>query len=118
MPSLENLVVASEAPRRSAAGLVGRILLHLVSLLVGVAALVAYQHFSLEGNSTASLASLVAAAGFGLSPLRLLLHEIFAAEGKVLHLAHGLGGLSLIGLTLGGVVPGGPLRSHAAMAPL
>jgi hypothetical protein len=104
-------------PRRSPLSIAGRVLLHGTSLLVGVAAYVAHEHFALHGNSGASLASLVAAGGFGLSPLRALLHEIFALEGKVLHLAHGLGGLAVVGLTMGGVVSGGPLLDHAALAP-
>lgn len=103
--------------RRSPVAIAGRFVLHACSLLVGVAAFVAHEHFALEGNSTASLASLVAAGVFGLSPVRWLLHEIFAAERKVLHLVHGLGALSLIGLTLSGRVSGAPLLSHSALAP-
>jgi hypothetical protein len=109
--------VTPTAPRRSMLAIAGRVLLHGVSLLVGVAAFVAHEHFALTGASTASLVSLGAAAGFGLSPLRVLLHEFFALEGRVVHLAHGLGGLTLVGLTLGGAVPGGPLLNHAALAP-
>lgn len=104
-------------PRRSLVALAGRFVLHVASLAVGIAAFVAYQHFSLQGNSTASLVSLIAAGVFGLAPIRFLLHEIFAAERTVLHLAHGLGALSLIGLTAGGVVSGGSLLPHAALAP-
>lgn len=108
---------ARVAPRRSMLAIGGRVLLHALSLLVGVAAFVAYQHFAMEGNSTASMISLVAAGGFGLSPLRALLHEFFSVGGKVLHLAHGLGALALAGITLGGGVSGEPLLSHAALAP-
>jgi hypothetical protein len=97
--------------------IVGRFLLHLLSLIVGLVALVAHEHFKLQGDSTASTISLVAAAGFGLMPLRALLHEVFALEGKVLHFAHGLGGLLMIGLTMEGAVSGGPLLPHAALAP-
>ena len=43
--------------------------------------------------------------------------ELFAIEGKVLHLVHGIGGLALGGLALGGVISGGPLLTHAALAP-
>lgn len=104
-------------PRRSALSIVFRVFLHGLSLLVGIGAFVAYQHFSLEGASTASTVSLVAAAVFGLAPVRLLLHELFALERHVLHLAHGLGGLALLGLTYSGAVSGGSLLPHAAMAP-
>lgn len=104
-------------PRRSLAVLVRRIVLYSVSLVVGIAALVAYEHFSLQGNSTASLASLIAAGVFGLAPIRFVLHEVFAVERTVRHLAHGLGALSLIGLTLGGAVSGQTLLPHAALAP-
>jgi hypothetical protein len=110
----------AEAPvvaRRSTAAIARRVLLHAGSLLVGVAAYVAHEHFALHGASGASMASLVAAGGFGLSPVRAILHEVFAIEGRLLHLAHGLGGLALVGLTLGGAVSGGPLLSHAALAP-
>ncbi len=105
------------ARRPSVLGIAGRIVLHAVSLLIGVAAFVLYKHFALQGASTASLVSLVAAAGFGLSPLRALLHGIFALERTVLHAAHGLCGLLLVGLTLGGGISGGPLLTHAALAP-
>ena len=113
-PSLADLQIPQ---RRSAGSLLFRFLLHTVSLLVGIGAFVAYQHFSTEGSSTASMVSLGAAAVFGLAPLRLLLHEIFAIEGRILHFVHGIGGLLMIGLTFGGAVQGGPLLTHAAMAP-
>jgi hypothetical protein len=103
--------------RRSPLAIAGRFVLHALSLLIGVGAFVAHEHFALQGNGTASLAALVAAGVFGLSPLRLLLHEFFAAERTVLHVAHGVGALSLVGLTLGGVVQGGSLLPHAALAP-
>lgn len=103
--------------RRSPMAMAGRFVLHGLSLLVGIGAFVAHEHFALQGNSTASLATLVAAGVFGLAPLRLLLHEIFAAERTVLHLAHGIGALSLVGLTMGGAVQGGSLLPHAALAP-
>jgi hypothetical protein len=61
--------------------------------------------------------SLVTAGVFGLWPLRALLREFFAVEGKVLHFVHGLGGLALIGLTFSGVVPRDTVLSHGALAP-
>jgi hypothetical protein len=104
-------------PRRSLARLAARVALHAVSLLTGIAAFVAHEHFALQGASTASTAALVGAAVFGLAPVRLLLHELAAIEGKAAHLVHGLGGLSLIGLTLGGAIPSGTMLDRAALAP-
>ncbi len=115
--SQEPAAAGQPASRTSIPGIVGRILLHATSLVAGLAVYVAHEHFALQGNSTASLASLLAAGGFGLSPARAALHELFAVEGKILHLAHGVGGLALVGLTLGGVMSGGPLLSRAALAP-
>jgi hypothetical protein len=111
---------ATETPgtsRKSAGAIVGRILLHVAFLVVAVVALVVYEHLTLQGQSVASLASLMVAAGFGFAPLRALARELFAIEGKLLHLLHGLGGLALGGLALGGVFSGGPLLTHAALAP-
>ena len=90
---------------------------HGGGVVVALAAVVAYEHYSVQGNSTASTVSLVTAGVFGLWPLRALLQEIFAVEGKVVHLVHGLGGLGLIGLTFSGVVPGNTVLSHGALAP-
>jgi hypothetical protein len=101
------------APR----GLLGRILRYAALLAAAAAAYVAHEHFALNAQSTASLACLIAAALLALAPLRAILGELFALEAKVLHLAHGLGGLVLIGLSTTGVVSGGPLLTHAALAP-
>ena len=118
MRALQDAAAAAPlAPRRPALGTVARFLLHGVSLLVGVAAFVAHEHYALQGDATASMATLVAAAGFGLLPLRALLHAVFAIEGKILHVAHGLGSLSFVALTLGGAVSGKTLMPQAAMAP-
>lgn len=103
--------------RYSFRSIVGRFLLHVGFLLIAAVALGAYEHFKLHRESTQSLASLAAAAGFGFAPLRALVSELFAIEGKVLHLVHGIGGLALGGLALGGVISGGPLLTHAALAP-
>jgi hypothetical protein len=94
-----------------------RLLLHAGFLLVAVGCLAAYEHFRVEGQSTASLVCLVAAAGFGFAPLRDVVRLVFRIEGKALHLAHGLGGLALLALPLTGVVSGGPVLTHAALAP-
>ncbi|HUJ88124.1 MAG TPA: hypothetical protein VLX30_14845 [Burkholderiales bacterium] len=105
------------APRASLGKIAARLLLHGVSLLVAAGCFAAYAHFKAAGSTDASLASLVAAAGFGFAPLRDVLRIVFAIEGKALHLAHGLGGLALLALPLTGVVSGAPLLTHAAMAP-
>ncbi len=92
-------------------------LIHGGFILIAVVAFVAYEHFKLQGQSTQSIASLIAAAGFGFAPVRALVSELLFIEGKILHLVHGLGGLGLCGLALGGVISGGTLSTHAALAP-
>jgi hypothetical protein len=105
------------AARRSALSILGRILLHALFLAIAAVAYAAHEHFKLNGESTPSTVSLVAAGGFGFAPLRLIVHELLAVEGKVVHALHGLGGLVLIGLTATGAISGGPLLTHSAMAP-
>lgn len=100
--------------RRSAAG---RILFHIAALLIAVACLALYAHFEAGGRSRASLVSLVVGAVFAIVPVRDLLHVLFGIEGKVLHLAHALGGAALISLPLTGAVSGVPVLTHAALAP-
>jgi hypothetical protein len=100
-----------------AGSVIGKVLLHSSSVVIALVALGAYEHFRLHGQSVPSLTSLVVAAGFGFAPLRALVRELFAVEGKLLHLVHGLGGVALAGLALGGVISGGPLLTHAALAP-
>jgi hypothetical protein len=94
-----------------------RLLMHGGFLLVAVGSLAAYEHFRVNGHSSAALASLVAAAGFGFAPLRDLIGLVFRVEGKSLHLVHALGGLGLVALPLTGVVSGTPVLTHAALAP-
>ncbi len=101
----------------SAKSIAVRVLLHGGFLLIAVVCLTAYEHFRLHGEKTQALASLLLAAGFGFAPLRVVVRELFVIEGKLLHLVHGVGGLVLGLLTLGGVVSGGPLLVHGAMAP-
>lgn len=103
-----------ERPRRS---ILGRLLFHAVLVGVAVAAFGAHEHFELQGQSTPALLSLVAAAVLGLAPVRALARELLAIEGKLLHLVHGVGALALLGLAWGGVISGGPLLGHAALAP-
>lgn len=105
------------APRRSLGSTAGRILMHVGFLLIAVGCLAAYEHFSAEGQSGAALMSVVAAAGFAFAPLRDLIRVAFGIEGKALHLVHGVGGLALVALPLGGVVSGAPVLTHAALAP-
>jgi hypothetical protein len=104
-------------PRRSMTAIAGRILLQVVFLLVAVVSFVAYEHFSVEGQSTLSTASLLVSAGLGLAPIRAILHEIFAIEHRVLHWVHGIASLAMVGLTVGGFVQGRPLLTRAALAP-
>jgi hypothetical protein len=111
---LQSNVPASRFTLRS---IIFTTILHAGYLLVGVIAFGAYEHFKLNGQSGPSLVSLIAAAGFGLAPLRALVRVLLAIEGKVLHLVHGIGGLALGGLAIGGVFSGGPLLSHGALAP-
>jgi hypothetical protein len=105
------------APRSSLASVVGRILLHAVFLLIAIGCFAAYMHFKVAGRSDASLASLVAAAGFGFAPVRDVVRVLFKVEGKALHVVHGLGGLALVGLPVAGVVSGTPVLTRTAMAP-
>lgn len=100
-----------------ALNIIFRILLHGGFLLAAVVAFGAYEHFKLNDEATSSLVSLAAAAGFVLAPVRALVRELFVIEGKLLHLLHGVGGLTLGGLALGGFISGGPLLTHAALAP-
>ena len=89
-----------------------------VLALAGAAGLyVIHEHWALSGQSTAALLALIGAALLALVPARVVLGSLFALEGKVLHLVHGVGGLALVGLTASGVVSGGPLLTHAALAP-
>jgi hypothetical protein len=104
-------------PRASFGSIAARILLHGAFLLIAVGCFAAYEHFKIQGQSNASLVSLVAAALFGFAPVRDLIHVVFAIEGKALHLVHGLGGLALLSLPVAGVVTGVPVLTHTAMAP-
>ena len=84
---------------------------------IALAAFAAHEHFRLRGQSTPALVCLLVAAGFGLAPVRAILRTVLAVEGRALHLAHGVGGLAVVGLALAGVLSGGPLLTHAALAP-
>jgi hypothetical protein len=112
-PVAETVPVQKPAPPR----VFHRIILHSLVLLIAAAAFVAYQHFKLNGQSTQALLSLVAAGLLALAPLRALIGELFAIEGKLLHALHGIGGLIFVGLAAGGVISGQPLLNRAAMAP-
>lgn len=106
-----------EPPRRSFASIAGRIVLHVVYLVIALAAFLAYQHYSTLGAKTESTVSLVVAGFFALAPVRAVLHAFFAVERRVLHAVHGLGGLAVVGLGLSGAVQGRPMLTHAALAP-
>jgi hypothetical protein len=112
-PLAETVPVQTPAPRR----VFRRILLHCLSLLLAAAAFVAHEHLKLTGQSTQALVSLAAAGVFALAPVRALIGEFFAIEGKALHALHGVGGLAFVGLAAGGVISGQPLLNRAAMAP-
>ncbi len=105
---------ARQAPTRS---IVRRVLIQCGFVLLAVIAYVAHQHFKLQGQSSPALVSLVAAGGFALAPVRVVLGELLAIEGMALHLLHGLGGLAFVGLSAAGVFTGAPLMRHAALAP-
>jgi hypothetical protein len=105
------------AERRSVHAIIGKILLNVAFIALAFAALAAYEHFKIAGQSTPSLVSLVAAGGFGLMPVRALLDELLEIEGKVMHLIHGFGGLAVVGLASTGVISGGSVLTHGAMAP-
>src|SRR5579862_4663328 len=78
----------------------------LVCLVLAGIALGAYEHFKLVGAHTPALASLIAAGVFALVPVRAILSGLFAVEGTVLHVVHGVGGLAFVGLGMGGVISG------------
>jgi hypothetical protein len=106
------------SPRRATARSVAtRVLVHVGLLLVAVGCLGAYQHFKIEGQPSASIASLAGVALFGFAPLRDLTHIAFGIEGTVLHLVHLAGGLALGALPFTGVVSGTPVLTRAATAP-
>jgi hypothetical protein len=98
-------------------GLGRRILLNALSLVVAAGAFVAYQHFKLQGQTTAAWVSLAAAAIFALIPVRTLLGGLLGIERRALHGFHGIGALALGGLAASGVFSGGSLLNHAALAP-
>ncbi len=91
-----------------------RVLLHAGFLVIAIACLALFEHFQVAGNSTASIACLVAAAAFGFTPVRDVLRVVFRVEGKALHLVRALGGLGLLALPLTGVVAGGPVLTRAS----
>ena len=108
-------VGVAQPPART--NILGRILLHGLSLAATAGAFVAHQHFRLHGQSTPALISLVIAAVLAFAPIRALVGEFFAIERRVLHAFHGLGALALVGLSAGGAFSGGSLLNHAALAP-
>ena len=114
LPPLTGTMPAQQQASRA---VLRRIFLHCLLLLLAAAAFVAYQHFKLAGQSTPALVSLVAAGILALAPVRAVIGEVFAIEGKILHALHGLGGLAFVGLAAGGVISGQSLLNRAAMAP-
>lgn len=116
-PVPESARPAAPTPGSAVPAIVGKILLHSALLLIAVVAFIVYEHLKLHGSAGQALASLGVAAGFGLAPLRALAHAFFEIERNVMHFAHGLGGLAVLGLGSAGVISGAPLLDHAAMAP-
>ena len=112
-PVAETVPVQKPVPQR----VFHRILLHCLLLLAAATAFVAYQHFKLNGQSTPALVALVLSAILVLTPVRAVIGELFAIEGRLLHAFHGIGGLLFVGLAAGGFISGQPLLNHAAMAP-
>ena len=112
-PVADTVPVQIPAPRR----VFHRVLLHCLLLFAAVTAFVAYQHFKLNGQSTPALVALVLSAILVLTPVRAVIGELFAIEGRLLHAFHGIGGLLFVGLAAGGFISGQPLLNHAAMAP-
>lgn len=86
-------------------------------IAIAVAAFGAHEHFRLRGQPAQSLLCLAVAAAFALAPVRALCSGLLALEGRVLHVVHGVGGLALMALAVGGVITGGPILSRAALAP-
>ncbi len=116
-PVLEPAPPGAPEPASPVPAIVGKVLLHGAFLSIAVVAFIVYEHLKLHGSAGQSLASLAVAAGFGLAPLRALAHAFFEVERKLMHFAHGLGGLAVLGLGSAGVISGAPLLDHAAMAP-
>lgn len=92
-------------------------LLYFLFLVLAGIALIAHEHYKLQGRSTPALVCLLAAGGLALVPVRILLGKLLALGGTALHLVHGVGALAFAGLSLGGVFSGAPLVQHAALAP-
>ncbi len=104
-------------PRKPWWSVVLRFFLHAGFLVTALGCLAAYEHFAAEGQSNASIVSLVAAAGFGFLPLRDLARVVFKIGGTALHGVHVVGGLALFALPLTGVVSGTSVLTRAALAP-
>lgn len=115
--ALRALAAGAARPARRPHQVLARIARNVLYTLVAFGLLAGYEHYALHQQSTESLACLVGAGGFALAPVRTLLHVFFALESRVLHVVHGLGGLAFIGLAAGGAIKGGPVLTHAALAP-
>lgn len=116
-PEISALLQERPEAHAAARSAVGRILMHAGFIVTAAALYVAHEHFAAQNQSMPSLACLLGAAGFAMAPLRAILGELLGLESQVLHLVHGLGGLAIVGLSLGGVISSRPLLTHAALAP-
>ena len=113
----QSLAAASAAPMPRRRSVALRILTHVGFLAIAVGLLALYAHFSAEDRSTASLVSLIGAAGFGFLPVRDVIRVVFKVEGTAMHLVHLVGGVGLLSLPLTGAVSGAPVLTSAARAP-
>jgi hypothetical protein len=112
-PSFEGV----PSPAKPWWSIVVRFFVHAGFLLIALGCLAGYEHFAAEGQSNASIVSLVAAAGFGFLPLRDLARVVFKIGRTALHGVHLVGGLALAAIPFTGVVSGTSVLSHAALAP-
>lgn len=113
----QSLAAARTTPAPRARSVALRILTHAGFLAIAAGFLALYAHFSAESRSTASIASLIGAAGFGFLPVRDVIRALFKVEGTAMHLVHAVGGLGLVSLPLTGAVSGTPVLTSAARAP-
>lgn len=112
-----SLAAASAAPAPRKRSVAFHIFTHAGFLAVAVGLLALYAHFSAQARPTASMVSLIGAAGFGFLPVRDLIRVVFKVEGTAMHLVHLVGGVGLVSLPLTGAVSGTPVLTSAARAP-
>jgi len=97
--------------------IVRAIVANVFYLVIAAVLFVAYEHFKIDHQRGPSIACLIGACLFVLMPVRSLLQALFTLESRVMHFAHGAGGLLAAGLVAGSAISSGPLLTHTAMAP-